>query len=231
MKCLIIIPARGGSKRIPHKNIALLQGKPLIQYTIDCVRDAGLSDFLVVSTEDLTIAQVAKKNGVIVMNRPLELSKDNTSTEKVLLNVLDQFEIDGEVLPEWVMTLPPTSPLRSASSLTYFLEKLDLVNEDIDCVMSVTENKGDFWNFKTDGSFQRLFPDAPRRQQDRDSLFEENSSIYLTRVSALKETGSILGRKVLGIPISHYEGLDINNINDLEYAEALMNYYQKDVQV
>ena len=226
MKCLIVIPARGGSKRIHHKNIALLQGKPLIQYTIDCVSDAGLFDFLSVSTEDSTIAQIAKLNGVRVFNRPLELAKDNTSTEMALINSLDQFENDGNGLPEWIMTLPPTSPLRSASSLTSFIEKLDSVSKDIDCLMSVTENRGDFWSFGSNGNFQRLFPDAPRRQQDRTPLFEENSSIYLTRVAALKETGSILGRKVIGIPISNYEGLDINTPDDLQLAEVLIKYYK-----
>ena len=226
MKYLVVIPARGGSKRIPHKNIALLRGKPLIQYTIDCVRDAGLIDFLAVSTEDSSIVQIAKLNGVRVFNRPLELAKDKTSTELVLLNTLDQYEDDGNGLPEWIMTLPPTSPLRSASSLTTFIEKLDSVSKDIDCIMSVTENRGDFWSFEPDGNFQRLFPNAPRRQQDRTPLFEENSSIYLTRVTALKETGSILGRKVIGIPISNYEALDINTPDDLQLAEVLIKYYR-----
>jgi CMP-N,N'-diacetyllegionaminic acid synthase len=226
MKCLIVIPARGSSKRIPHKNIVLLRGKPLIQYTIDCVRDAGLFDLLVVSTEDSAIAKIAKLDGVPVFNRPLELAKDKTSTELVLLNTLDQYENDGNDLPEWIMTLPPTSPLRSASSLTSFIEKLDSVSKDIDCVMSVTENRGDFWSFEPDGNFQRLFPDAPRRQQDRTPLFEENSSIYLTRVTALKETGSILGRNVIGIPISNYESLDINTSDDLKLAEVLIKYYR-----
>lgn len=228
MKCLIVIPARGGSKRIHHKNIALLLGKPLIQYTIDCVIDAGLFDFLTVSTEDSTIAKIAKINGVRVFDRPKELAKDDTSTELALINTLDQYEDDGNNLPEWVMTLPPTSPLRSASSLTTFIEKIDSVSKEIDCLMSVTENRGDFWNFESDGNFQRLFPNAPRRQQDRMPLFEENSSIYLTRVAALKETGSILGRKVIGIPISNYEALDINTPDDLQLAEVLIKYYKNE---
>ena len=227
MKCMIVIPARGGSKRIHNKNIALLQDKPLIQYTIDCVRDADLFDFLTVSTEDSAIADIAHTNGVRVFNRPLELAKDNTSTEMVLLNTLDQYENDGNDLPEWIMTLPPTSPLRSASSLTYFIKKLDSISQDIDCVMSVTENRGDFWSFEPNGNFQRLFPNAPRRQQDRAPLFEENSSIYLTRVAALKKTGSILGHKVFGIPISNYESLDINTQDDLKLAEVLIKHYKK----
>lgn len=222
MKCLVVVPARGGSKRIPRKNIAPLSGKPLLLYTLDCIREAGLLDVTVVSTEDLLIAQVANDAGAKVAVRPADLATDTASTEGVLLDALKQYASAEGELPEWVMTLPPTSPLRSAATVASFGKALATVPADVDCIMSTTENRGDFWRYDADGNFWRLFPDAPRRQQERSPLFEENSAIYLTRVSVLQETGSILGRKVSGIPISPIEALDINTQEDLELAEALL---------
>jgi CMP-N-acetylneuraminic acid synthetase len=126
------------------------------------------------------------------------------------------------ISPVWVMTLPPTSPMRTPETLQHFVKLAESGAEDIDCFMSVTENRGDFWLYENDGTFRRLFPDAPRRQQDRAPLFEENSAVYLTRVAALRSTGTILGRRVAGIPITSLEGMDINTPEDLLLAEALL---------
>lgn len=222
MKLLVVVPARGGSKRIPQKNIALLCGKPLLFYTLDCIRMTGLIDVAVVSTEDPLVAKVATDMGVQVMSRPAELANDTTSTEEVLLDALKQWAMKNRTMPEWVMTLPPTSPMRSSITVTKFLDRLETVPADVDCIMSTTENRGDFWRYEPDGKFCRLFPQAPRRQQERTPLFEENSAIYVTRVSALHKTGSILGSKVYGLTISPIEGLDINTQADMRLAEALL---------
>jgi len=222
MKCLVVIPARGGSKRIPHKNIALLMGRPLLLYAIDCARAAGLLGATVVSTEDARISATAIEAGARVAVRPPALATDTASTEAVLLDALDQRIAAGEGEVDWIVTLPPTSPLRSPATLTRFVAELDAAAADVDCIMSVTENRSDFWRYDAEGRFGRLFPDAPRRQQDRAPLYEENSAIYMTRVAALRETGSVLGRKVVGLPISAFEALDINTPADLELAEALL---------
>jgi CMP-N,N'-diacetyllegionaminic acid synthase len=227
--CLVIIPARGGSKRIPHKNIVSLCGKPLLLYTIDCVKEAGLLDVTVVSTEDSSISRIASEAGVGVISRPLELAADNTSTEAVLLDVVGRMRLNQERLPEWVITLPPTSPLRSSETLLKFLHEIELASQDTDCLMSITENRGDFWHYVEDGSLKRLFPNAPRRQQDRAPIFEENSAIYCTRISSLIETGSILGKKVEGIVIDPLEALDINTLEDLNFAEALIAKNSKEI--
>ena len=92
---------------------------------------------------------------------------------------------------------------------------------DLDCLMSVTETRGDFWR-RSGARWHRLFPDAPRRQQDREPLFEENSAFYLTRSIALVDTGSILGRRVEGVPVDRLEGFDINTLADLPLAEAII---------
>lgn len=218
---IVVVPARGGSKRIPLKNIADLAGKPLLAYTVKAAIDAAVATNIYVSTEDERIAKVAREHGAKVIVRPAAFASDSASTESVLLHVLDELQASDEA-DEWVMTLPPTSPLRSAQTIRRFASLAESALPTVDCVMSVTENRSDFWRLKPDGSFGRLFPDQPRRQQDRAPLFEENSAIYLTRVSALRRSGSILGRQAQCVPISREEGLDINTVEDLRLAAALL---------
>jgi CMP-N-acetylneuraminic acid synthetase len=216
---IIVIPARGGSKRLPHKNIHPLLEKPLLAYTLQAVADAALDIPAFVSTDDDAIAKVASGfKGIEVVPRPPEISGDTASTESVLLHVLDTYK-SGK--PEWVMTLPPTSPFRSAATIRRFVDEVRANPDAQDCLMSTTENRGDFWRLQQDGTIARLFPNAPRRQQEREPLFEENSAIYLTKVQVLRDTGVILGRRVRGIPISAVEGFDVNTADDLKMAESI----------
>lgn len=216
---LVVIPARGGSRRLPRKNIAMVCGRPLIAYTIDAALTAGVSPHVVVSTEDAEIAAVAMRAGVRVINRPVELATDSASTESVLLHALSVLEGEGQRF-DWVMTLPPTSPLRSAATIHRFAEEINRDPASQDCLMSVHENRGDFWTRQADGSVRRLFPNAPRRQQDREPLLEENSAIYVSRVSSLHTTGSVLGKRVRALIIDAVEGLDINTAFDLAIVDA-----------
>ena len=218
---LVVVPARGGSKRVPRKNIALLGGRPLLAYTLELTHTAGVADCTVVSTEDVEIAHVAQDAGIAVLERPVALAGDTVSTEAVLLHVLKAGNRRTSTV-DWVMTLPPTSPFRSAATLRRFIALAERAPPEIDCLMSVTETRGDFWQRSSTGRWQRLFPDAPRRQQDREPLYEENSAIYLTRRSALVETDSILGRHVEGVPIDPLEGFDINGSDDFVLAEAMI---------
>lgn len=217
---IIVIPARGGSKRLLHKNIIPLLGKPLLGYTLEVIEAANLGYPAYVSTDDETIAQAVKNHaGAQVIKRPAALSSDTASTESVLLHVLDNLQ--KSISPQWVMTLPPTSPFRTAQTIQHFAKAIQDNPDAQDCLMSTTENRGDFWRELEDGTLMRLFPNAPRRQQEREPLFEENSAIYVTKITALRETGSILGKRVRGIAISATEGFDINTIEDLEMAESI----------
>lgn len=218
---IVVVPARGGSKRLPLKNIALLAGRPLLWYTLQGAREAGCLADLVVSTDAEAIADLARAAGARVLMRPTELADDTASTEAVLLHVLDVLAGEGRN-DDWVMTLPPSSPFRTAETIGAFFEGARELPDNIDCLMSVTETRGDYWRRMADGSFLRLFPDAPRRQQDREPLFEENSAVYVTRAAALRQTGSILGRAVRAFAIPPREALDINTPEDLAFAEALL---------
>lgn len=218
---LCVVPARGGSTRVPRKNIRSLGGRPLLRYTIDAVAATGLDLALVVSTEDREIAAAAEAAGAEVLMRPEEYSTSTASTEVVLLHALDESGRRGRSY-RWVMTLPPTSPFRRGDTIRRFVELLAQQPDSQDCLMSVNENYGDFWVGSDGEKISRLFPDAPRRQQDREPLLEENSAIYITSVAALRGTGSVLGESVRGVVIDPVEALDINVPLDFAIAEAVL---------
>lgn len=219
MKILTIIPARGGSKRIPHKNMALCGGVPLLAWTIDAALTAGLEP--IVSTEDVDIMAKASAYGASVLRRPLEYCSDTSKTEDTLIHALDTFGTDYT----HVLCLPPTSPLRTAENIR------DVINcqqdEYTDCVMTIHEYRGDLWYYNGD-LLARINESAPRRQQDRVPFWEENSACYLVRSSSLYTTGSVLGYgNVHGVPISKEEGFDINEDFDLKVADMLLKERQQ----
>lgn len=218
---ITIIPARGGSKRLPRKNIRPLSGKPLLAYTIEAALESGATEPLIVSTDDDEIAEVARQYGAEVILRPAELAADYSPTEAALLHILDIKEAEGMVA-NWVMSLAPTSPFRTGATIRKFRDAALAGGDDIDCYMAVTEDRGDFWLMQDDGYGRRLFPYAPRRQQSREPLYEENSAIYVTRVDALRRSRIILGDKVKPLAIDPFEALDINTAYDFWLAESLI---------
>ncbi len=217
---IIVVPARGGSKRVPGKNIRSLAGRPLLAYTLFAAKESGVKALLVVSTEDPEVAGVAENLGVRTIDRPQPLARDDSSTESVLIHALEALTAEATI-PEWVMVLPPTSPFRKAATIRRFAEEIHQRPDAQDCLMSITEDRGDYWLKEEDGTLRRLFPDAPRRQQDRVPIYEENSAIYVARSEVLLATQSIMGSKVRGLAIDPIEAFDINTEQDFIVAEAL----------
>lgn len=219
---LVLIPAKGESTRIPRKNLHLLAGRPLIDYTLEAAKQAAVSNSMAVSTEDSAIAERAREAGFRVVARPANLASETASTEQVVLHALDAYVQEGTNF-DWVMVLPPTSPLRSAETIRRCASEQAAHANDHDCLMTVTETRPDLWRGNEDGSLQRLFQHAPRRQQDREILMEENSAVYIVRTKTLRETGSFIAGRVRGVPIAPKEALDINDPLDIELAEALLS--------
>lgn len=224
MNKLIVIPARGGSKGIPKKNIYPLKGKPLLSYTIEVILAAGLTDTdTVVSTDSEEIRNVALKyDGIYVVERPAELSGDHASTEDALLHSIDYMERKLGKKYEAVLTMQPTSPLRKTDTLVEFVKAYELCVKKYDALLSLSEDRTDFWICDDNGQFSRLYPDAPRRRQERKPLYKENSAYYITAVESLKETHSVLGKRANGFLISEIEGIDINEPLDLKIAEIFL---------
>ena len=216
----IIVPARGGSKRVPLKNIRALGGRPLLEYTLVSAIDAKLSRNIVVSTDSDEIFAVAEKFPARVVRRPDALSGDSISTEAAVLHALDALAADGQTF-EWVMILPPTSPFRSAETVKRFAETAQNSTEAVANFISVTENRDYFWKAGRGGSMTPADPSLSRRQQERPPLFLENSAIYLCRVNRLRETGIVFSDPVVGIPISAIEAWDINTEEDFSIADGI----------
>lgn len=222
MNILIVVPARGGSKGIPHKNIYPLKGKPLLEYTLECALKAGIENAdIVVSTDDGEIERVANKYPeIITIRRPKEISGDKASTESALLHALDQMEHSKGKTYDIVITMQPTSPLRKPETVRMFIEAFQKDKEH-DALLTLHETRSDHWVKITD-RFQRLYPEAPRRRQERQPLYIENSMLYATRAQALRDTKSVLGTCATGFVIDEIEGLDINVPLDLKIAAAYL---------
>ncbi|MFH1189212.1 MAG: acylneuraminate cytidylyltransferase family protein [Candidatus Omnitrophota bacterium] len=220
MIVLGIIPARGGSKAIPLKNIKELCGKPLLEYTIESAKRSGCIDRLVVSTDHRGIADLAARCGAEVVMRPEELSKDDSPTEPALIHVLDEMKRLEGFDPDVVLTLEPTSPLRSASLIKRGVEIFR--SPGYDSVIGVVESRSCYGRIR-DGEFEFLFPGQSRRRQEREPLYRESGTIYGTRTAALRRKRSVIGDNVYPLIIPESEAIDINTQADLKLAEALIN--------
>jgi N-acetylneuraminate synthase len=222
-KVLAIIPARGGSKGIQHKNIVDLCGKPLLAYTIDAALKSKYIDRVIVSTDDQKIADVAKQNGAEVpFIRPKELAADTTPTEPVLRHAIKWLEDNENFTADAVVTLEPTSPLRSKETIDRSIEQFFSSKSGIDSVVTVTEDRSCFGTLDGNNTFTHLFKNQPRRRQDRTPLYKENSAIYVTKKDVIINQSSVLGKKTKAIIIDEVESLDIDVPFDLCIAEAIL---------
>ncbi len=230
MQYLVVIPARGGSKGIPHKNIYPLAGKPLLEYTIESMKKVHYEGDLVVSTDDAQIAAVAEKyKEVFVIERPKKISGDTAKTEDALIHAVEYMKEKYGKEYDAIVTLQATSPLRRSETIEAFLQTYESQIQTYDALLTLTEDRSDFWVEREDGCYGRLYPLAPRRRQERKPLYVENSAIYVTKKDSLLECHSVLGNHVNGYVIEHNEGIDINEYSDIVLAESLISQRKKEV--
>lgn len=217
-----VIPARGGSKGIPRKNIKQLNGKPLIEYTIESALASGVIDKLIVSTDDDEIANVCNKyEGLLVYKRPIELATDVASTESALINACDQLCALENIDADYVLTLEPTSPFRSAQTIQKTVELL--LKPNFDSVVGVTEVTSVLGRIDKD-IFHHIFPNEPRRRQERKALYQESSTIYGTSIQILRAKELVIGDFPASLIIPKEEALDINDEFDFKLVESLMKF-------
>lgn len=221
MKVLAIIPARGGSKGIPRKNIKLLAGKPLIGWTIDAARQACGIDRLVVSTEDEEIATVARQLGAEVpFMRPTELATDDTPGIAPVLHAIEQ-------LPgyDWILLLQPTSPLRSATDIEGIFDFCK--THSASSAVSVCEvSKHPYWMYQRDASdrLQPLFLDRTEitRRQDLPPSYALTGGLYLARTDWLIEHKGFIGPETLGYVMPPERSVDLDTPHDWCWVEYLI---------
>jgi len=224
MEFLAIIPARGGSKGIPRKNIKLLKGKPLIWHTIQAALGSKYINRVVLSTEDSEIAQVAKDCGAEIINRPIELAQDETKTAPVLVDVINQLKKENYT-PDIVVLLQATCPLRDAKALDETIETF-LHNPECDSVFTV-KNVGwthALWRENHDGTPFGLYDyrNRPRRQDKSEhyNLMRETGETYIVRTDVLMDVKDFIGKK----PVFHVveDSIDIDTEEDFKKAEELL---------
>lgn len=217
MKTLGIIPARGGSKGIPKKNIKILNGKPLIAYTLEAALSSTI-DRVVVSTDCQEIAQVAKQFGVEVIIRPSELAKDSTPTLPVLQHIVNNINETFDA----VVTLQPTSPLRVAKHIN---EAIELFKNDdrADSLVSVIEVPHNYMPEKImdiKGKYLVGNSEAKRRQEINRAYARNGAAIYITKVSRLDNY--IFGGNILPYFMSKINSIDVDDLEDWEIVNRII---------
>lgn len=213
-----MVPARGGSKGVPRKNIRLLAGEPLIGHTLRTAMSVAEIDLLVVSTDDAEIASVSSSYGVRVVDRPASMASDNAPTEAALIQVLEVLEAEGQQF-DIVLVLEPTSPFRSAGTIAGAIVACSAgTAPSILAVRETRENIG----FVRDGCFRPIVPGAPRRRQERQPMYVESSTIYACRVDYLRRTGTLVAEDWGALVVPDVEAVDINTEDDFQLVEFLM---------
>ena len=224
MKTLVIIPARGGSKGIPRKNIKPLNGKPLIYYSIDCARAIFPDEDICVSTDDTEIISVVEQYGLKVpFVRPAELASDTAGTYEVLLHALDFYEKQGRHY-DAVVLLQNTSPFRKTEQVK---EALGLYNDNVDMVVSVKEcaanpyycvfeedAEGYLHVCKGDGN---IF-----RRQDAPKVYEYNGAIYIMNAATLRTTHMHKMQKRVKYVMDDLSSFDLDTMWDWKMAEMMI---------
>lgn len=226
-KILCIIPARGGSKRIPRKNIVDLCGRPLISYTIEAAKNSKLFEKVVVSTEDGEIAKVSEKYGATVLERKLGLASDNASVMDVSLDVIEQYGKKGENF-DYVCILLTTSPLRKAEDITGAFNKLK--QSDANAVMAVTTYAiPPFLALKEENGFLKLFfgEKYMLRSQELPKVCVDNGSVYIFRTDAIKKEKKFYCSKLIGYKMPRERSIDVDEEVDLKIAEYFIKEGEK----
>ena len=213
MKNIAIIPARGGSKRLPNKNLLLLGGIPLLAHSIlEAQKHPECIDAVYVSTDDAKIKEVALAYGAEVIDRPADLSGDFEPTVTALKHVLESVDF----LVNFVFLLQPTNPLRPENLIA---EAYQLIQESqTDSLMTVTRNHQKFGTIK-ENSFVPFNYTLGQRSQDLEPLYFENGLLYIIQSKLLLKE-KIMGTSPFPMVVNHpYAQIDIDTQEDLEQAE------------
>ncbi len=221
-KILAIIPARGGSKGVPRKNIKLLAGKPLIAWTIEEAKKSEFIDMCIVSTEDAEIKSVAEKwGGNVPFMRPLELAQDDTPGVDPVLHAV-------KMMPDYdfVVLLQVTSPLRTVEdidgAIAYCLD-----NGCKSCVSVMEVEHSPYWMYQLDGQ-KRLKPilkiekEQSYQRQKLPKVYQLNGAIYVTSVNFLQRQGEFIGDDTVGYVMSPERSYDIDTVLDFDVVKIMM---------
>lgn len=225
-KILAIIPARAGSKRLPGKNTKKMAGKPLIQWTMEAAKNCKLLAEVIVSTDDESIVELAKKTDVNVpFLRPLELAQDESTSIDVIKHAVEFFKKHGRKF-DYIMLLQPTSPLRTAWHIDEAINLLKDKNADAIISVCPTEHPPLWSNTLDEDGKMDLFISSDiknTRSQDLPVYYRLNGAIYITKIERLlSENTMFIKDNIFAYKMTTKSSIDIDESIDFTLAEAIM---------
>lgn len=216
-RIIAMIPARGGSKSIQHKNIKLFCGKPLMVWTIEAAKKSKFLDEVVVSTDDEEIKKVAVENKTKVIDRPEEFATDTAKMVGVIEHAINEIGKNFDYL----VLLQPTSPFRTADTIDKAIELA--IKNNCDRLLTVSENRSFFW-IKEGERFKTLFKNQSRNRQERTPLYKENSCVYVIEIDSFMKNKEIVpddSDRIYFYETDEIESIDINDEKDFQFAELM----------
>lgn len=219
-RLLAVIPARGGSKGVPRKNVRIVGGLPLIAWTLKAAGESRFVDTTIVSTDDEEIATVARAHGGDVpFVRPAQLASDQAPTMDVVLDALQRFP--GY---QWVLLLQPTSPLRQAADIDAAIERCVATGAP-SCVSVCAAQESPYWMYTVaDGGQMRplIAQTTHTRRQDLPPVYSLNGAIYLARVDWLQREHAFVRPDTIAYEMPFERSLDIDTESDLLQLQTLL---------
>jgi len=217
MNIICIIPARGGSKGVPRKNIKMLNGKPLLQYSIEQALQTTSINCVYVSTDDDEIKTYAQQCGAKVIIRPESLSDDIATSESALIHVLD--ELNEPV--DYIVFLQCTSPIRQPHDIQSAIELI--LKRQADSLLSVVHDHSFLWRQENGRGLSVNYDYRSRpRRQDMALQYRENGSIYIVKPEILRRDNNRLGGEIVLYPMADDSAVDIDTEHDLLIAESIL---------
>jgi pseudaminic acid cytidylyltransferase len=216
---ICVIPARGGSKRFPRKNLATFRGRSLIALTIDTARAAAIFSRVIVSTDDEQIAAAATREGADVRHRPPALAGDFVTLEPVLLDAADALTADGVIVQVGAVMLT-TSPLRQPEDVRAAYRRFDTSTADYMMIVSRYVKSPFLALTERNGFAQLMFPDLAR-QQPAPPVWVDTGMAYFARLDALRREGTFYGRRLLMHEVPVERAIDVDEPYHLRFAEIL----------
>ena len=207
----ILIPARGGSKRIPNKNVISIEGKPLISYSIS--QAIALTDEVYVSTDCEKISTVAEECGAKIMPRPARISGDHSKTEEAVKHFLELEDT------EIIVVLQATTPLVRYDQIFEGIKLMD----KYDSVISVVEDKGFYWD--SYGKPVNFIPGDRPRTQDMLPWYKENGAFYITRKDLFLKTNLLYSGNVGFVTMDVKDSVDIDTMEDVKFLKKMMKKF------
>jgi CMP-N,N'-diacetyllegionaminic acid synthase len=230
MNPLVVIPARGGSKGVPKKNIKLLNGKPLINYTIEAAQKVFDDAVICVTTDSHEIKEVVENTTGLKVPflRPDYLATDNAGTYEVLLHAIDFYEKQG-YFADTLILLQPTSPFRTNKHIE---EATALFSEDIDMVVSVKETKSNpyyvLFEENQDGFLSRSKESNFTRRQDCPDVWELNGALYIINIKSLRNGPIASFKKTIKYVMKENDSIDIDTMVDWYLCETILKMHLKE---